>query len=500
LIPPLGRRTASGAFALGAVSLVGQALAVSSALFVLHVVGPQDYGGFAVGAILLAASEPLRGLGLGPAIGSGRLAERLLAAAHWASVLAATAVALVAALVGAALVLLAPALGAHVPALAVCCATIALGGWDAVLSATLARQGRFRAIAGVIFAAQVAGTVARVAFALAGTGSLSLAAGVGAATLTSVTALLLLRPLSLAGSAPLRELRGAIAEGKEMVSFLTFDAVLRNAGHVITGWRFGDDALGRYALASDLAARLRIIATAPLGSPLLNAYGALRDSPERFGEAVTRATVLLARVSWPLFALAILEAPAILGALGDGQWRAAVHLAQLLFVVGATQTVASSVYLSWMAQGAAALLARMTAAAAAASVVVLGAVALWGDVTAVATAWVALTTALLGVAMWISATRAPPHARGLAAGLARALRDAGLASGGVLLLRALAPPLPLFGGLAAEAIVFTAVYLALLRLFGRDEVTAAARLLPDRLQRLALRLFGLPAPAPEAEP
>lgn len=249
MVPPL-RRLALQWLAWAAVSHVGtEVLRLGGRFLLARLVGPEDFGRFALAFVVIGVVDAACQLQLHQAIVQRRtLPADVLSTAYWTQVtLGAGGTAVLVAL-ATPLAHLAgePAIAPLIRGLS---PLVLLGGLSAVLRAWLWREGAFRPLAGRELLSQTAGLGAGLAAAVAGGGAWSLV------TLEAVRAATELAWLY--GAVPWRPARTwrrqRLAElfdfGWPLLGRKAADVLLATADRFLVGRLFGPEALGFYALA-----------------------------------------------------------------------------------------------------------------------------------------------------------------------------------------------------------------------------------------------------------
>lgn len=351
----LGRVAARGA----GVTLAAQAgrivLQLASVVVLARLLGPRDYGLFAVGLVVVGLGEVVRDLGLTTAaIRAPHLTAAQRDGLFWVSagagaVLALTAVAAsgsIAAAFGQ------PELEVIVAVLAL---TFVLNGLSAQYRAGLSRDLRFGTVAAGDLAAQLLAFAAAVAAAAAGAGYWALVVqqlvqgGVVLAWAVSAARWLPGRPRRGAGLAPFLRFGGAVA-GTQVVHHLS-----QNLDNLVLGLRAGPADLGVYSRGFQLLMTPLNQLRSPATTVAVPVLARLQDDLPRAGDYLRRAQLAL---GYPLVAAMALAAggavPLVDLLLGD-QWHRVAPVLALLAVAGSAQTLAfvgSWVYLSRGLSGA----------------------------------------------------------------------------------------------------------------------------------------------------
>jgi O-antigen/teichoic acid export membrane protein len=215
-----------------------------------------------------------------------------------------------------------------------------LGGIAAQPYALLVRQMRFRAMALIQVGALFVGAVTAVMCAWLGAGYWSLVAMVGSQALATAV-----MSLTLCGWVPGRP--GRFVDAFPMLKFgshVTAESLCtfasRNMDQVIIGAALGAGPLGFYTRAYSLVLFPIQQINAPLNGVVLPALSRLQANPTRFRAYFLRALSLVATVSAPPVAFAIIAAPRLVLVVLGAQWSAAVPIFRWLGPAALCGTIA----------------------------------------------------------------------------------------------------------------------------------------------------------------
>lgn len=319
----------------------------------------------------------------------------------------------VGALLGAGLVLAAPALANFYrqPALEPVAQWLALGfvlsGLTVQHWALLRRQMRFSAIAGLETAADVAGFAVAIIMALAGMGYWALVAQ----RLVS-PALLLVGSWTLcrwrpARPAPAHGLHELLRFGASVTASGLATALARSVDQILIGWLWGPAVLGLYERATRLVLLPLNTINAPVYAVGMPALSRLIDQPERYRSMFRQIMQKLALLTMPVFAMAAVLADWLVRILFGPSWTQAVPLVALFSVSAAYLPALLAASLLYMTQGRMSELLRATLIDAAIAIVSILAGLSWGVTGVAASLAIAGLLVRLPVAFWLATRRGP---------------------------------------------------------------------------------------------
>jgi PST family polysaccharide transporter len=341
--PPLNLReaTLAGVRWITMARIVGQVLALVSAVLVARLVPPAEFGRAAVALIVVPVSLAVASQGFG-----SRLVQRkelVKAHAEAAAVLSlVSGLLLTAALIGLSPILAAPLFDERtVDLLQLAAPIFLLVAIGTVPQAMLQRRLSFRQLAIIETSALTAGTAVTIGLALAGANAPALVGG--ALVNASLTAI-----LSWA-AAPKIAPRWKRSEAADVLRFglpaslssLTH-AVFRNVDYAIISARLGAAPLGYYSRAFRLGAESYSRISTIMLRIAFPVYSRTKDLHEmrRVRARIVRAH---AAVIWPILAVLIATAPLLIPLVFGPAWEPAVELTQILAVGGMIAAVITGV-------------------------------------------------------------------------------------------------------------------------------------------------------------
>lgn len=383
--PSLDRTLISGLGWNAASRWGGQVISWLSTLVVIRLLTPEDYGIAAMAGVLFGLVNLVVDGGLGAAIVSrGEHDPGRLGQLHTVSILLGVAAAAFVALLAGPMAWFfrEPRLVALVLVVSLMYLVI---GFRVVPLARLQRDLAFRTLARNDLLWVASGAVVSVACAAAGLGYWALIIGpvAGAAVAT----------LAAWYSAPQHPVRPRLAELRDTLVFGAQLLVSRLAAYVngiaatvVIGRRLGQEPLGGYRVAADVASLPLDKVVSVMQQVAAPVFAAVRDDRAALGRYLALVTEGLALAAWPLaFGLALVADLAVPLVLGE-QWVAAVVPMRILALAAAVRAVIPPLNAVAQARGHALLLARVGLLGTPLLVAALLVGSRWG-VTGVATAW-----------------------------------------------------------------------------------------------------------------
>lgn len=464
----LDRSLLGGIAWTGATKWAAQLLSWASTLVVARILTPADYGLVGMAMVFLGFVQLVNEFGLtAPIIQQRQLTEDQLSRLGG-----------LAALLGVSFCMLCGALAGAVagffgePAVrgivAVLSLTFALRGLQVLPRALLAKELRFRALAGIEAAEAVTLTAVTLSLALAGAGYWALVGGPIVGALVATAAFARARPHRVAWPRRFRSLVGAVRFGWHVAVGQTAWYVYSNADFAVVGRVLGKAALGAYSFGWHLASvpveRVSAL-LARVAPPVFAAVQHDRAALRRYFCGLTEG---LALVTFPAaLGLALVADEFVLAVLGE-KWRAAVLPLRILAFYGGLRSVMTIVPQLLIATGQ----ARLTMWFSVTTAVFLPALFLagsrWGP-AGVAAAWV-VGYPLVAIPLFLRQALATVQlsAAGFLAALWPALSSSAFMTGIVTAVRLATPdawPLGLQLGLhvAAGAFSYGAIVFALHR-------------------------------------
>ncbi len=389
----LGRGARAGGLAL-AGSAGGLVLQLVSVVVLSRLLGPDDFGVYAMVGVFIALGTLLRDFGMPmAALQSARLSHQQASNLFWVNVGLAGGSALVLALSTPLLVALysEPRLAAVVPVSAV---VILLGGVGAQVQIGLARNLRFAVLVASDLVGQAVGLTVAIALARCGVGYWALVAQSLVAT-----AFTLLWRWVAARWRPVRFRRGhdsarLFRAGSEYGAAYLLTFAQSNADTVIVGAVLGADALGFYNRAYQILTAPASRLLDPLTQVVVPTLQRCREEGRQVNDLLARIQFLVAAIVVWAFAVAYGCADRLVPAVLGPGWDATVAVFKILAIGGAIAVFNQVSYWAFIVHEQSRALLRYNLVSKPLSVVfiVIGSgfglegVA-WGYVAAVALSW-----------------------------------------------------------------------------------------------------------------
>src|ERR1700730_333164 len=428
LIEHTGRRSRRG----GAILLAAQAIRVLGQVATLVVLArllpPFAFGLLAMVASLGAILDLVKEFGLSAAtIQKQGISHAQVSALFWIN-------AAVGALLGAGLVLAAPALARFYgqPDLEAVTAWLALGfvlsGLTVQHWALLRRQMRFGAIAGLETAADVASFAVAIALALAGKGYWALVAQRLVAPALLLAGSWMVCRWRPARTAPAEGIRELLRFGGSVTASGLALALARSVDQILIGWLWGPAILGLYERTTRLVLLPVNTINAPVYAAGMPALSRLVDRPERYRSMFRQIMQKLALLTMPVFAIAAVLADWLVLILFGPAWVQAIPLAALFSISAAYLPVLMAASLLCLTQGRSGKMLRASLIAAAVCIVAILAGLPWGVTGVAAAIAVAGLLVRLPVAFWLATRHGPVSMANIVTAIAPAVCAAVMAS------------------------------------------------------------------------
>lgn len=490
----LGRSAVSGASKLLLSSVSVQLIGLAASVVVARHLLPADYGTVAVAQTTLALAQVLGGLGLAPAIATGRLRDpgHLSAAAlllfGFGAVLCLAYVAT------------APSIAkwfgvaTSVGVLRVSALSVPLSFVTVVPVALLQRELKFSRMSALAIIPQALAAVLGVSMAVGGAGVWALVLpGLVAGVCSAIWSCAMVWP-QVWSPPRLRGLKSLIGESGSLIGFQALNYGARQGDNLIVGRLLGPVQLGVYAFAYGQLTRPLSLITGTVSNALVPAIGHAAGDPDRLGRGVTRAVCLTARVAGPVFVGGALLSDRIVHQLFGPRWDAALPLVRVFLLLALPQALAALLGSAWVAVGASRVLFLWQLAVTPIFLAVfLAAGYLGGSALAVGVAYAAASTTLLPAVFLVSRRVTGLHLRATAQSLGRLAVDLAVMSILVLGLGWILDRIAHSNILIpmAQAGAGAMMYLALFRRFSRPELLSLLELFPPGIQTQLRRVLGV---------
>lgn len=432
-------------------------------LLLARMLVPADFGLLGMAAVLSGFLGLLGELGLGAAlVQRADLDEKHRSSAFWLSVGAGFVLAL-------ALALLAPAIAAFyreprvmlvVQVLAV---DFVIAPLRSVQTALLSRAMAFRALAVVEIASVLLSSAVGVGLALRGYGVWALVARQLCSSGVQTVALWLLSSWRPAFSVDRQALKELWRFSSHLLGFGVLNYWARKADDLMIGRVLGTGALGLYSRAYGLMMLPLTEITGVFGKVMFPMLSRIQHDKQRTKAIYLRALSAISLVTFPLMlVLMVASKPLVLVMYGE-KWLGMVPTLQIYCVVGAYQSIATTVGWIYQSQGRTDWLLRWGIVASALIVAAIGIGVSFGSIEAVAIAYAGVNLVVLSYPLFaipgrLIDMRVREVVRAVRGSLGCALVGTGVAW---LIGRYLAPHLPLLlltllelgGGLGSSLLV-----------------------------------------------
>lgn len=141
-------------------------------------------------------------------------------------------------------------------------------------------------------------------------------------------------------------------------SFINYFA--RNADNLIIGRVLGASALGYYTLAYNLMLKPLQYVSSNIARVLFPALSAIRDDKERTRQAYLKVVQYISIITFPMMAGLLSLAPDLIHAVYGEKWMPTVPIFQILCLLGAIQSIGTTVGIIYVSQGRADLQFKYT--------------------------------------------------------------------------------------------------------------------------------------------
>lgn len=378
---------------------VGKALAQVFGLVISIVLArlltPTDFGLVGMLLVLTGFLQIFGEMGFGAAlIQRKELDERHLSSAFWLNVLAGVVLAAV-------FVFGAPLIGRFyheprvIPLVRVIALDFVLAPLGIVQSAILSREMNFRALAlAEVCSVSVSGVLALV-LAITGFGVWALIVKVLAATVTTVIVVWTQsqwRPRWLLDRAAIKDLSGF---SYNLVGFTTINYWARKSDDLLIGRVLGSAPLGLYTRAYSTMMMPLTEITGVLSRVMFPTLSKLQDDKQQFKRTYLKSISMIGLVSLPIMLLLAVVARSFVVAVFGRQWLGAVTTLEILCVVGAFQSIGTTVGWIYQARGRTDWMFRWGSVASLLIISSIGFGIYLGSIEAVAASYGVMTVCLL---------------------------------------------------------------------------------------------------------
>jgi O-antigen/teichoic acid export membrane protein len=461
---------------------IGQVASFGVTLLLARLLEPADFGLLGMALVLSGFLSLLGELGLGAAlVQRGELDERHRSTAFWLSVGSGLVLALL-------LFAAAPAIAAFyreprlVPVIRVLSLDFVIAPLRSVQSALLARNMAFKSLAVVEIASVLASSALAVVLALRGYGVWAL---VGRALAASVLQTLVLWTLSRwrpSLGVDRQALRELWRFSSHLLGFGVLNYWARKADDLLIGRVLGSAPLGLYSRAYGTMMLPLTEVAGVFGKVMFPVLSRIQADKARTKAIYLRSLAAISLVTFPLMLVLLVAAEPIVLVLYGEKWRGMVPTLQIYCVVGAFQSIGTTVGWIYQSQGRTDLMLRWAVVACSLIVIAIGIGVHLGSIEAVASAYAIVNLVVLSYPLFAVPGRliglVPSEvARAVQGSFGCAVVGAGLAW---LVARYAGPFLPLSALAAAELLAGLAGALGAARLFDVQALREVRELLAKR--------------------
>jgi PST family polysaccharide transporter len=220
-----------------------------------------------------------------------------------------------------------------------------------VQSAMLERVMNFKLVALAEVASVAVSSTLAVVLALRGLGTWSLVAKSMAFSLTTTLVLWAFsswRPRFLFSRSAVKDLLGFSGN---LVGFMAINYWARKADDLLIGWRMGPAQLGIYGRAYSMMMMPISEVSSVLGKVLFPALSRMAGDKPRTKQLYLRCVSIIAFVTFPIMALIFGSAESLILAVYGPKWQAVAPVVRVFCVVGAFQSLGTTVGWIYQSQG-----------------------------------------------------------------------------------------------------------------------------------------------------
>lgn len=330
----LKHKVVSGALWTAAGGWSSQLFLALLFVFVARILGPEDFGAFAIVGVVLGLAQILVNPGFSQAIVSlDQISDDVASSVFWATVMSSIILALL--LFVATVVMPGDIVPAYLAALLLASLPVLVIGAAAIVpQALLTRELRYREITLATTFGNVLGGLVALAMALLGYGVWALVAQQYAVAITSL--LLLTRYGRWRPGTRMRvaHIAPVVREGGHYFGIGLLTYANRRLDNALVGYLFGVAALGVYVIAKRIFNLLADLVTQPFTRVALSALSRVKGDSGATKNAFLRMAGFTSLVTAPVFAGALLLAPDLMMLAFGEKWRDATPLFQVFCIAG----------------------------------------------------------------------------------------------------------------------------------------------------------------------
>lgn len=166
------------------------------------------------------------------------------------------------------------------------------------------------------------------------------------------------RPSYTFDKAALKELFGF---GSRVTGAVFINYFARNADNLIIGKVLGSTALGYYSMAYGLMLKPLQYVSSNFSRVLFSAFSSIRNDAEKTRSAYLKVVHFISLITFPMMTGLLFVAPEFVQVVYGSKWAPIVPIFQILCLLGASQSIGSTVGTIYMSQGRADLQLKYTA-------------------------------------------------------------------------------------------------------------------------------------------
>lgn len=328
-----------------------QVLSIGVMIVLARLLNPEDFGTVALSDVFLGFAFLFADLGMGPAIIQRKeIDESYLSTCFWVSVITGIGIMLL-------LWSAAPFIAAFYEreilrsVIMFSSITFLLGAFTSIHKTILTKKLEFDKIAYINIASKIISAVASIGIAFLGFGVWSLVLGgvvAHALIIPFAWRLEKWRPRFLFSKKCFTDMFGF---SSNLLAFNFFNYFARNFDNLIIGRVLGAEMLGYYSLAYNVMLKPLQYISWSVGNVLFPALSSLQENTERVRSAYIKIVRSVSLVTFPMmFGLMIVSREFILTFYGD-KWEPVIIPLQILCVVGAMQSIGTTVGVVFNSQG-----------------------------------------------------------------------------------------------------------------------------------------------------